>query len=210
MGGGTQNARMVRRNAQGLSPRGRGNLLNAERRRRRIGSIPAWAGEPPGGPEPGLAFAVYPRVGGGTRQAFVAAGGQSGLSPRGRGNRPTGSASPRNRRSIPAWAGEPRLSKDPFYYSAVYPRVGGGTAFGQVIDMHIGGLSPRGRGNPDAKTPGPCRGRSIPAWAGEPRVRIELRSSRRVYPRVGGGTPRTGYRHSPGGGLSPRGRGNRR
>ena len=68
--------------------------------------------------------------------------------------------------SIPAWAGRT--------FSTSYS---------------LDGLSPRGRGNPVGINDTPHAERSIPAWAGEPtwlRCRGVLR---RVYPRVGGGTP---------------------
>ena len=51
-----------------------------------MGSIPAWAGEPPPG-KTGLDCRwVYPRVGGGTALAVVSVLWMLGLSPRGRGN----------------------------------------------------------------------------------------------------------------------------
>ena len=70
----------------------------------------------------------------------------------------------------------------------VYPRVCGGTAANQTIELAEGGLSPRVRGN--RRPCGvhlPVEG-SIPACAGEPRT--ELRKILRigVYPRVCGGT----------------------
>ena len=156
----------------------------------------------PGYPWP-LAPQVYPRVGGGTL-APSSIVGFSGLSPRGRGNpatrySPFGSLDG----SIPAWAGEPPtyspVGTQPLM--TVYPRVGGGTQ--KLIsypDVAIG-LSPRGRGNPAMAT-----------------------HAQRVHPRVGGGTTiysqsRTGasltrsipaWAGEPSGGLSPRGRGNRR
>ena len=64
----------------------------------------------------------------------------------------------------------------------VYPRVGGGT----VPALLIGGLSPRGRGNP--------------------LLRLLPFTLAKVYPRVGGGT--TPSRPHRRGSLSPRGRGN--
>ena len=50
----------------GLSPRGRGNLLDCSEHRRRARSIPAWAGEPFSVPTYAKPQPVYPRVGGGT------------------------------------------------------------------------------------------------------------------------------------------------
>ena len=111
-------------------------------------------------------------------------------------------------RSIPAWAGEPRCGRCIRLETAVYPRVGGGTGLFRCQCWLVGGLSPRGRGNP---APMGSMGRlsgSIPAWAGEPGSYGVNGQIIRVYPRVGGGT----YCEAPAieddGGLSPRGRGN--
>ena len=51
---------------EGLSPRGRGNLLVADQHRFRSGSIPAWAGKPTWPESNRRPSAVYPRVGGET------------------------------------------------------------------------------------------------------------------------------------------------
>ena len=50
-------------------------------------------------------------------------------------------------RSIPAWAGEPKLKNILIGLAEVYPRVGGGTARNVPDHSNITGLSPRGRGN---------------------------------------------------------------
>ena len=72
------------------------------------------------------------------------------------------------------------------------------------------GLSPRMRGNL-IKPPGvKARGRSIPAYAGEPPSRYAKRYAAKVYPRVCGGTASGDAGPAPRRGLSPRMRGNRR
>ncbi len=91
----------------GLSPRGRGNLDVPGQWRIASGSIPAWAGKPPR-PAADVPYrAVYPRVGGETEWSPLTCRPQTGLSPRGRGNRlpPCGLAHALG--SIPAWAGKP-------------------------------------------------------------------------------------------------------
>ena len=169
-------------------------------------------------------------MGGGTnRKTWDPQTGQ-GLSPRGRGNLSSPVCGSYVLRSIPAWAGEPAMSRTWRTPSTVYPRVGGGTAsFGQSAKVarpvypRVGGgteeilcdllaclgLSPRGRGNPRVDLPDSPRCRSIPAWAGEPPGGSRVHVAPGVYPRVGGGTlvwvPV--LVHTPG--LSPRGRGNR-
>ena len=94
-----------------------------------------------------LTYGVYPRVGGGTDGIGAQAEAVQGLSPRGRGNPQTVAASRSYEGSIPAWAGEPRLSVVDLYDVGVYPRVGGGTQPRHLHTIDFPGLSPRGRGN---------------------------------------------------------------
>ena len=65
-------------------------------------------------------------------------------------------------RSIPAWAGEPVTANAAKVPVAVYPRVGGGTVTRGMVPVLSGGLSPRGRGNHEQRSPRRA------AWAGEP------------------------------------------
>ena len=151
---------------------------------------------------------VYPRVGGGTTVHDSKPHQQTGLSPRGRGNQVTAAAPGYQRGSIPAWAGEPWIRRNTTLMARVYPRVGGGTPASPLSILPSLGLSPRGRGNLLKPL---CLGLvagSIPAWAGEPRFMIPSRTSKRVYPRVGGGTAERQFNRAEKGGLSPRGRGN--
>ena len=105
--GGTLRRRQHGGAGSGLSPRVRGNLSGAGPALPRAGSIPACAGEPQPPPNPAGATGVYPRVCGGTWGGYTGRAGETGLSPRVRGNL-------RHRRaqvipcgSIPACAGEP-------------------------------------------------------------------------------------------------------
>ena len=70
-----------------------------------------------------------------------------GLSPRGRGNLCGVVWQALLRRSIPAWAGQPPRRGTPRSAVAVYPRVGGATAWDVIDTANEIGLSPRGRGN---------------------------------------------------------------
>ena len=88
--------------------------------------------------------------------------------------------------------------------------MGGETQNRQVRLLPTAGLSPRGRGNHSLELNRASYPGSIPAWAGKPGQRGALFRLSQVYPRVGGETialprPSRGL-----GGLSPRGRGNRR
>ena len=131
---------------------------------------------------------VYPRVGGGTAYANGDYLIYMGLSPRGRGNRELLPGHERIDGSIPAWAGEPKSQSGQTMAWPVYPRVGGGTQISEWADYGVAGLSPRGRGNPNLRVGRLWRGRSIPAWAGEPKSQSGQTMAWPVYPRVGGGT----------------------
>ena len=193
VGGGTYNLATQEQEAEGLSPRGRGNQCVGMRERGDIRSIPAWAGEPAWIGSYPRRSRVYPRVGGGTIRKAMRVGNIHGLSPRGRGN-PVVAVAPFPRRwvyprvgrgnphgrvrkvpkvgSIPAWAGEPVPPSTSMSMRTVYPRVGGGT-LGRLPQPFLeSGLSPRGRGNPIVRNP----------WCAVPTV----------YPRVGGGTAEAG------------------
>ena len=133
---------------------------------------------------------------------------EPGLSPRVRGNPAATKSACERTRSIPACAGEPRKSARARPIPRVYPRVCGGTQHRRRRGHHIGGLSPRVRGNPAATKSACERTRSIPACAGEPRKSARARPIPRVYPRVCGGTSIVFSTRWPYHGLSPRVRGN--
>ena len=153
---------------RGLSPRVRGNRTVACRRRMRYRSIPACAGEPHCRWRCASPALVYPRVCGGTRAIGYTLPGNTGLSPRVRGNPVLAAEPARYRRSIPACAGEPSSGSSASGMPEVYPRVCGGTWIGSRHRRPVAGLSPRVRGNlPDASGKA-YTGRSIPACAGEP------------------------------------------
>ena len=166
--GGTMPALSVSSRVKGLSPRVRGNLHAGDDAPDRLGSIPACAGEP--GPSRATwgRTGVYPRVCGGTDPSGKQESPNQGLSPRVRGNlvdHHEGQVSPG---SIPACAGEPARHEPTRHPHGVYPRVCGGTFFGQSVDTRRIGLSPRVRGNLDRGLRGAGAVGSIPACAGEP------------------------------------------
>ena len=112
---------------RGLSPRVRGNPQPPSQPLHHPGSIPACAGEPNTGPEPGKDGGVYPRVCGGTLAPADGIVGGVGLSPRVRGNRRLAQRPDIRARSIPACAGEPAAGDIILEVNKVYPRVCGGT-----------------------------------------------------------------------------------
>ena len=172
-------------------------------------SIPAGAGEPPRAVWSNARYRVYPRGCGGTRFCRVCAPGVRGLSPRVRGNRPSIRFCALARGSIPAGAGEPRLTQKAGRDRRVYPRGCGGTRASALPWCFLRGLSPRVRGNREVSLlPGRKNG-SIPAGAGEPDEENNWAVSHRVYPRGCGGTKPIGAPYLAERGLSPRVRGNR-
>ena len=152
----------------GLSPRVRGNRHRAQHQYHLLRSIPACAGEPHRVAARAVVGEVYPRVCGGTICPRPVVCYRIGLSPRVRGNRHHPAAD----RTGPR----------------VYPRVCGGTLSGQRQRRRQVGLSPRVRGNYLASGRHRERDGSIPACAGEPGPAPLAQKSRRVYPRVCGGT----------------------
>ena len=210
VGGETEDSHRFRTAAEGLSPRGRGNLVAPHQSAARSRSIPAWAGKPAVVDPDSGERRVYPRVGGETGCLWRCARSGRGLSPRGRGNRGDGGDAAADRGSIPAWAGKPSSSVSPATVPPVYPRVGGETLSDQEDALNNAGLSPRGRGNRhEPLRTRACAG-SIPAWAGKPAAPTSRPFQERVYPRVGGETSSNLRAGEIIAGLSPRGRGNRR
>ena len=188
MCGGTNPDRFPGPHTMGLSPRVRGNLVDAVVIADIIGSIPACAGEPHSSATPPTIGKVYPRVCGGTRDDGNQAPAPAGLSPRVRGNLPGRHNVPVGVRSIPACAGEPEVALGGRGFAEVYPRVCGGTTRGTSFDKYAKGLSPRVRGNRVDKPRSALRIRSIPACAGEPLHYVAGGHRVRLYPRVCGGT----------------------
>ena len=192
----------------GLSPRVRGNPVLVAGGRAGRGSIPACAGEPCPATGRAPSGRVYPRVCGGTGRIIDTYGGDTGLSPRVRGNLRDRRMGIRRHGSIPACAGEPSATTPTTSRTGVYPRVCGGTRRWSLGDREHMGLSPRVRGNQRPARQAAGRGGSIPACAGEPCPAAAASSSARVYPRVCGGTPGGAPSSEWAPGLSPRVRGN--
>ena len=155
---------------QGLSPRVRGNHSTSGPQRRRRGSIPACAGEPPSESVTFNQGVVYPRVCGGTRIGTPLHDHVRGLSPRVRGNRFQQRHHRSTRGSIPACAGEPGGGGGGGRDKGVYPRVCGGTRLSPASTAGGPGLSPRVRGNRSSRGKRKGSAGSIPACAGEPLV----------------------------------------
>jgi len=194
----------------GASPRARGNRFHSRCLSACVGCIPACAGEPFCTAASQAPLRVHPRVRGGTPACITPNEADQGASPRARGNLRHRSLPGGRLRCIPACAGEPRAPSKMSGFGGVHPRVRGGTAATHPVTAALQGASPRARGN----QPGPVVRRitegCIPACAGEPVLIRPPTRTRRVHPRVRGGT-RVGCSpsiESPG--ASPRARGNLR
>ena len=186
--GGTTGYHRVSNFRQGLSPRVRGNQHRILGGADLLGSIPARAGEPLRRTRLRVLDTVYPRACGGTINISPHIDIQQGLSPRVRGNLVIRLDMLPIVRSIPARAGEPRVTFLMSTGKKVYPRACGGTiATTMNMPMRVG-LSPRVRGNRIDGNAGLPAGRSIPARAGEPLRADRAWLKRRVYPRACGGT----------------------
>ena len=172
----------------GLSPRLRGNRQRLSALWDKGGSIPAPAGEPGRARSNSSVGSVYPRACGGTSYVNVGHNPSSGLSPRLRGNQYRCVLSRVCRRSIPAPAGEPSVSRARRSCARVYPRACGGTLIMRMMSPLKSGLSPRLRGNHGEVAQVLVWQRSIPAPAGEPRPRETYGRLFKVYPRACGGT----------------------
>ena len=207
--GGTSLTRSRFTRLPGLSPRVRGNLVEAHNQPQDAGSIPASAGEPGRAPPARWRFRVYPRECGGTWHRVLDQAPGVGLSPRVRGNLGRQPRQAVDRGSIPASAGEPPRRHRIGCATRVYPRECGGTPWVTASACAGEGLSPRVRGNQVPIVVRLRRVGSIPASAGEPPPCAPRQDVHQVYPRECGGTENAAARRLPGAGLSPRVRGNR-
>ena len=208
MCGGTRSRPVFHQLSSGLSPRVRGNQKTASKGGLACGTIPACAGEPNHGPTRSRDGRDYPRVCGGTSSSCWPASGQSGLSPRVRGNPGKIEGILRIEGTIPACAGEPRPQKRCRGPRRDYPRVCGGTRQAGVDVATFEGLSPRVRGNRSASGVQQKLWGTIPACAGEPTGKMPALGTIRDYPRVCGGTISPSPIGRAAKGLSPRVRGN--
>ena len=163
----------LREGRKGLSPRVRGSRRWRRNRLTKTGSIPAGAGEPPGGPS--------------RTRLWV----KTGLSPRVRGSRRHPTRWSVSEGSIPAGAGEPRCPMTRPANSRVYPRGCGGAIRLDVRRASVSGkgLSPRVRGSLrrlDPRAPPSAMGLS-PRVRGSPSIHRGGIAPKWVYPRGCGG-----------------------
>ena len=166
--GETQLRRAAFAGGEGLSPRVRGNQVDAEEAGDVERSIPACTGKPDRAtPWPGEE-GVYPRVYGETAAQRIPSYADLGLSPRVRGNLQNLELHPPKLRSIPACTGKPGAGINHRGHPRVYPRVYGETRNNLFAHQGDDGLSPRVRGNRVDKPDQAAHVGSIPACTGKP------------------------------------------
>ena len=173
----------------GLSLRMWGNPQCAHPLRRRLGVIPAYAGEPGCGLRGGVSVGGYPCVCGGTLDLVLPVVVSPRLSLRMRGIHRSPSAGAAPSGAIPAYAGEPVSDYACHCRDWGYPCVCGGTRHPAEFDGNRLPLSLRMRGNPSVSRRLVRRGRAIPAYAGEPVSDYACHCRDWGYPCVCGGTP---------------------
>ena len=157
---------------QGPSPRLRGKLRAAHGVRSASGSIPAPAGETAGLILGRCHAEVHPRACGGNALLLRQRIEGIGPSPRLRGKRRTTRGMPFGRWSIPAPAGETSRLAQSLAQTGVHPRACGGNHILGGAGGGGAGPSPRLRGKPAAPPPPGTKIGSIPAPAGETRLRM--------------------------------------
>ncbi len=173
----------------------------------RLRSIPAYAGDPFQTGVDELTAKVYPRLRGGSCWATAGWRYSLGLSPPTRGIQYEFHHHHHPRRSIPAYAGDPRSSFTTAPARRVYPRLRGGSCRSPALSQPFSGLSPPTRGIHRKRRLANVRGGSIPAYAGDPLAEYPDEVPRVVYPRLRGGSadPARAVRRNRG--LSPPTRG---
>ena len=152
--------------SSGSSPRMRGTRQQGGRTSMVMRIIPAYAGNAVYKCTVGKSVSDHPRVCGERCWPLTVKEDQGGSSPRMRGT-PTGVfAATMIRRIIPAYAGNAPRARRASAGSADHPRVCGERSRFTHRPMGYAGSSPRMRGTPPASDCWGCRGRIIPAYAG--------------------------------------------
>ena len=173
--------------ANGPSPRVRGKRGQPEVSPRRVGSIPASAGETHECQTALRDEEVHPRECGGNTRMSNGTARRRGPSPRVRGKHLSRGGAGLAFGSIPASAGETSSTRLTRYLSGVHPReCGGNTPANPQTDPPTG-PSPRVRGKRLPVVRRPDQSGSIPASAGETAAATAAGMRKRVHPRECGG-----------------------
>ncbi len=207
--GGAESRPAEEHDPAGLSPPARGSPDRRPTRPRRLGPIPARAGEPRFASWSSRSDRAYPRPRGGAAPVSTGTAGLNGLSPPARGSRPRAVLNYIHVRPIPARAGEPSGPEPSPCTWEAYPRPRGGACHVSGLATCLGGLSPPARGSRSSAETLSAMVRPIPARAGEPARDPGGHVPNGAYPRPRGGACSTGHRPVTQRGLSPPARGSR-
>ena len=131
---------------------------------------------------------VYPRLRGGSPSLLPEYRYAPGLSPPTRGIHYLIALDDEYAGSIPAYAGDPHALRLFTEVAKVYPRLRGGSSTIQRMARYMPGLSPPTRGILPTSSLCIYGYGSIPAYAGDPWMRVRQGIARRVYPRLRGGS----------------------
>ena len=170
----------------GSSPPARGTqvLQREEEKLRRF--IPACAGNTDSRRSGPSARTVHPRLRGEHGGVASARHRWNGSSPPARGTHRAADPGHRQRRFIPACAGNTRASQSPRERGTVHPRLRGEHHVATDFVKTIGGSSPPARGTPGRHQGARSRARFIPACAGNTCSTTASFSKSTVHPRLRG------------------------
>ena len=170
----------------GSSPHARGTPSSPPTRSRRMGIIPACAGNTGLNVRPGRIIWDHPRMRGEhpSNQASYHPG--KGSSPHARGTRADGRPDRMDTRIIPACAGNTVTLCYSFYYAGDHPRMRGEHHRFRWRVRHVGGSSPHARGTRSSRRPMMRITGIIPACAGNTSWRSIMDPRSRDHPRMRG------------------------
>ena len=153
----------------GSSPHARGTLRGSGRGDRRVRFIPACAGNTTTAPASGCWGAVHPRMRGEHNWGLFCVYPQAGSSPHARGTQQLRRHRPRQRRFIPACAGNTCEGDARHSAQTVHPRMRGEHQTAHVYAAGYTGSSPHARGTLVCLVARAVNKRFIPACAGNTR-----------------------------------------
>ena len=195
--------------ASGPSPLTRGSLWGDSMGARRVGSIPAHAGQPSPWPPSSTLARVHPRSRGAASSRSSSRRCSFGPSPLTRGSQRDEDRVVVAGRSIPAHAGQPTHRAAPTPSERVHPRSRGAATRARPIAPNTAGPSPLTRGSRGRRRQGILAAGSIPAHAGQPSSTSTSWCQKGVHPRSRGAAGIVGDDHHASPGPSPLTRGSR-
>ena len=170
----------------GSSPRARGTVVSKSSKAPPVRFIPACAGNRAVAFWPTISPSVHPRVRGEQSRTRDRFSGAAGSSPRARGTGHRHHVLERERRFIPACAGNRDTVMALIHWPPVHPRVRGEQARGLLAGRCSVGSSPRARGTDRCYVNPTQQQRFIPACAGNSHESTPTLRSGTVHPRVRG------------------------